>query len=262
MSNDTKYADVKSALEAVGKTVFVNFYYDFKDASISFDDLRNKLFADNPNSRSLQQGFRIPRARHIFQAGQELEALNIVIASRKLPDTIINKAKNILAEELRSKGLQSDRQKDQYFFSEVEREIIYSETKEFVYDNTPHPPKKRFHSLNAQYPRSKVVSKNALIKAGCLCEVDNNHPVFRRRNSDLNYTEPHHLIPVSAFSDFPDIDLDREQNVVSLCSHCHNLLHYGSEIDDTLKSLYEHRKDLLKSIGIEITYEELKKYYK
>ena len=33
MSNDTKYADVKSALEAVGKAVFVDFYYDFKNTS-------------------------------------------------------------------------------------------------------------------------------------------------------------------------------------------------------------------------------------
>lgn len=262
MSNDTKYADVKSALEAVGKAVFVDFYYDFKNTSMPFEVLRDKLYTENPNSRSKQQRFRIPRARHIFQIGQEIEALNIIIKSKKLPDNVIEKAKHILAKELQSQDLLSDKQNDLSFFREVDREIIYSDIKDFVYDNTPHPPKEATHSLIKQYHRSKIVSRNALIKAGCLCEVDNTHPVFKRKNSNMNYTEPHHLIPVYAFADFPDVDLDREQNVVSLCSHCHNLLHYGSEIDYVLKPLYEQRKELLKLIGLEITYEDLKKYYK
>lgn len=262
MSNDTKYADVKSALEAVGKTVFVDFYYDFKNTSMPFEELVDKLYNENPNSRSKQQRFRIPRARHIFQIGQEIEALNIIIESKKLPDSVIEKAKHILADELQNQELLSDIQNDIPFFREVDREIIYSDKKDFVYDNTPHLPKKATHSLIKQYPRSKLVSRNALIKANCLCEVDNEHLLFKRKNSDLNYTEPHHLIPVSAFADFPDVDLDREQNVVSLCSHCHNLLHYGAEFDVVLKTLYEQRKDLLKKIGIEISYEELEKYYK
>ena len=59
MSTDTKYTDVKSALEAVGKTVFVDFYYDFKNTNITIEELTNKLYTENPNSRSLQQRFRI-----------------------------------------------------------------------------------------------------------------------------------------------------------------------------------------------------------
>ena len=70
------------------------------------------------------------------------------------------------------------------------------------------------------------------------------------------------MIPLCAAKDFPNIDLDREQNVVSLCSNCHNWLHYGDETDVILKPLYEARKDLLKAIGAEITYEQLKAYYK
>ncbi|MDD7731030.1 MAG: HNH endonuclease, partial [Eubacteriales bacterium] len=85
--------------------------------------------------------------------------------------------------------------------------------------------------------------------------------VFTRRNSDKNYTEPHHIVPLSASADFPNVDLDREQNVVSLCSNCHNILHYGADFESILKPLYEKRKDLLKAIGVEISYEELKKYY-
>lgn len=262
MSNDTKYADVKSALEAVGKAVFVDFYYDFKNTSMTFEELRDKLYTENPNSRSKQQRFRKPRARHIFQIGQEIEALNIIIKSKKLPDDVIEKAKHILVEELLHNELESDRYDENSFIRDVEREVVYSDIKDFVYDNTPHPPKVAINTIIKLYPRSKVVSRNALIKARCLCEVDNKHPFFKRKNSDMNYTEPHHHIPVSAFAKFPEVDLDREQNIVSLCSYCHNLLHYGSEVDSVLKPLYEQRKELLKLIGIEISYEDLRKYYK
>ena len=39
---DTKYEDLNKTLAAVGKAVFVNFYYDFKDFSISKDELAKK----------------------------------------------------------------------------------------------------------------------------------------------------------------------------------------------------------------------------
>lgn len=95
-----------------------------------------------------------------------------------------------------------------------------------------------------------------------LCEVDNAHFIFRRKNATTTYTEPHHLVPLSAQKYFPDVNLDREQNVVSLCSNCHNNLHYGADIDEILKPLYEMRKELLQKIGIDISYKQLKNYYK
>lgn len=43
------------------------------------------------------------------------------------------------------------------------------------------------------------------------------------------------------------------QNIVSLCSHCHNLLHYGRFEDKKpiLEKLYNERKEALKECGIE-----------
>ncbi|MEF9839642.1 MAG: HNH endonuclease, partial [Lachnospiraceae bacterium] len=60
---------------------------------------------------------------------------------------------------------------------------------------------------------------------------------------------------------YPDVDLDCEQNIVSLCSNCHNLLHYGVDNEELLHLIYEQRKDLLSSIGITISFDELKRYY-
>ena len=54
------------------------------------------------------------------------------------------------------------------------------------------------------------------------------------------------------------------ENIVSLCSNCHNLLHYGrfTDKEPILEKLYKDRKEALKKVGLEITLEQLKEYYK
>ncbi|WP_252231127.1 HNH endonuclease [Clostridium sp. ZBS15] len=111
-----------------------------------------------------------------------------------------------------------------------------------------------------QYIRSSQVSVNALFLAEYMCEVDKNHKTFIRRKNGTNYTETHHLIPISRQNEFEN-SLDVEENVISLCSNCHNLLHYGKNFENVLKMLYEKRKDLLKNVGLEISYEKLLSYY-
>lgn len=76
----------------------------------------------------------------------------------------------------------------------------------------------------------------------------------------MAYTEPHHLVPMS-YSEKFEVSLDREENIVSLCSNCHNQLHYGEGFEVLLETLYNERKDYLKNIGIEITFEELLEMY-
>ena len=142
-----------------------------------------------------------------------------------------------------------------------ERQFIECFNKDFQYDNSPKSAPGKVERTQCIYPRKKEVSKNALRYANYLCEVDSNHFVFKRKNSQNNYTEPHHLVPLSAYCDFPNVDLDREQNIVSLCSNCHNLLHYGATYKDTLFGLYLRRKELLAQIGIVISFEQLLSYY-
>ena len=110
------------------------------------------------------------------------------------------------------------------------------------------------------YPRDRQTAINALAHAHYACEVDKKHPVFIRRTSDKGYTEPHHLIPM-AFQDRFDVSLDVEENIVSLCSNCHNQIHYGKDADKLLKMLYESRKKDLEKVGIKVTFDELIKMY-
>lgn len=92
------------------------------------------------------------------------------------------------------------------------------------------------------------------------CEINSDHPTFIRKNSGKNYTEPHHLVPM-AFSEQFNVSLDVEENIVSLCSNCHNQIHYGADADKLIEKLYEERKDALASVGIIITLEQLLSMY-
>lgn len=109
-------------------------------------------------------------------------------------------------------------------------------------------------------PRDLTVAFNALKKANFSCEVDNNHFLFLRKNSNINYTEGHHLIPLK-YQDMFDVNLDVEANIVSLCSNCHNQIHYGKDYEALISKLFNERKLRLDKCGIHITLEELLKLY-
>ena len=103
---------------------------------------------------------------------------------------------------------------------------------------------------------------DALEHADYLCEYDSSDRTFLRKNGK-NYTEPHHLIPISKYRDF-DYSVDVMENIVSLCSHCHNLLHYGRFEDKVpvLTKLYNDRIAALRKCGLDLTLEQLMSYYR
>lgn len=110
------------------------------------------------------------------------------------------------------------------------------------------------------YPRNRQTALNAIHHANYCCEINSTHESFIKRNSEHKYMEPHHLIPM-AFSDDFDKSLDNEANIISLCSNCHNEIHYGKNADKLIEELYYQRKNLLLQAGIEISLEELIKMY-
>lgn len=110
------------------------------------------------------------------------------------------------------------------------------------------------------YPRDRIVAVNALVHAKHKCEIKASHATFIRKSNNKPYTEPHHLVPLS-FSDNFAVSLDVEENVVSLCSTCHNHIHYGKDASKLITALYNQRKELLQQVGIYVTLEELLSMY-
>ena len=110
------------------------------------------------------------------------------------------------------------------------------------------------------YPRNKQTAINALAHANYECEIDSKHPTFIRKKGDRKYTEPHHFIPM-AFTEKFEVSLDVEENIVSLCSNCHNQIHYGKDADVLLQKIYEERKEILEEVGLKIEIRRLLEMY-
>lgn len=110
--------------------------------------------------------------------------------------------------------------------------------------------------------RNPKRAADALLKADFLCEYGPADRTFLRKNGKP-YTEPHHLIPICKYREF-SYSLDVLENMVSLCSHCHNLLHYGKFEDKIpiLTNLYNDRKTALDACGLSLTLDQLLSYYK
>lgn len=100
---------------------------------------------------------------------------------------------------------------------------------------------------------------------------------FERRSNvfgetNKNYLEVHHLIPVFIsskkpkllFDDFSFDEIDVAENMVCLCSNCHNKIHYGKfdEIEIMLEALYDIKESDLKNAQLDIGEDNLIEIYK
>lgn len=128
------------------------------------------------------------------------------------------------------------------------------------------PERKRISRISGNritYPRDPSVAKRALGRANHLCEVNPTHVSFLRRNGHVLYMEPHHLIPIS-FTDYFGVNLDREQNIFSLCSNCHNQIHYGKKEDVrelAAKLFFSRAQEICSILGREISIEDIYRIY-
>lgn len=184
------------------------------------------------------------------------EALNVIKEFRSISNKNVNLNKKTRVKNTIDKD-------DSNYIAKIEETTYKYEYKK---EKNPKPKKRRTPLKEKEsngknkYPRDSKIGYNALFAAEFKCEINKNHKTFRRRKDGTDYTEPHHLVPMSAQDDF-EYSLDREQNIVSLCSNCHNEIHYGENGNKLVEKLFNERKGHLKEIGIEITLDKLLKYY-
>lgn len=141
----------------------------------------------------------------------------------------------------------------------------------FAYDINSEKFKKQNNRVPVPYTRGNTtryktnarISKTALNLANYTCMGDHNHITFTSKLGK-QYMEAHHLIPMMAQKDF-SINIDRVENIVSICPICHSAIHLGDEATrlELLKKLYDIKEKELKSVGLNISFGELfSKYYK
>ena len=126
------------------------------------------------------------------------------------------------------------------------------------------------NNSSVKYKTNPRVAKTAVKLADYQCEYaklyNEKHLTFTSKFG-YQYVEAHHLIPMSAQTDFININLDRTENIVSLCPICHSSIHYGSsgERFKVLDALYKLKFPNLRRISneFEISINDLfEKYYK
>lgn len=178
---------------------------------------------------------------------------------------LLKTEKDIIMEDQSYYGLEYpalDIDYEDYSYIEALGKLSFQHT-DFKFEYSSRPKEKQapeYRNGRKYYPRDKQTGLNALAHANYLCEIDRSHATFLRRNSYENYTEPHHLVPM-AYSENFDVSLDIEENIVLLCSNCHNQLHYGEGMEELLRKLYLERKELLEKVEIKLSFKELLKLY-
>lgn len=116
------------------------------------------------------------------------------------------------------------------------------------------------YSPKGSYRRDRNIAGSALQKANYECEYDKEHESFISRKTNKPYMEAHHLIPMEFQRQFID-SIDIEENIICLCSRCHNEIHYGVDPEKIIKKLFKQRKEALVKVGIDITIDTLLEMY-
>lgn len=145
----------------------------------------------------------------------------------------------------------------------VSQSIAYdTNSSVFQQQNNRSPQLSAANSQSHRYPTDTRLAKTALKLAQYKCENNPSHITFTSKNN-TPFMEAHHLIPMTAQSNF-NINLDRTENLISLCPNCHSAVHYGADHERKiiLKNLYNKRIKSLQNIGIQIDLNTLfSKYY-
>lgn len=153
--------------------------------------------------------------------------------------------------------IKANETEDAELVQKIRNSSMVEQTVIFEYVGKPRKVKEPLDKDGVRiFPRDRQTAVNALARAKFSCEIDPQHPTFIRKHSDKNYTEPHHLVPL-AMQDKFDVSLDVEENIISLCSNCHNEIHYGKNADKLIRELYVKRKDYLVKAGIAVSEKNL-----
>lgn len=134
------------------------------------------------------------------------------------------------------------------------------ETENLYAEYSPSARPEKLIGENVSFKRNSEKAKKCIVLANYSCNLDITHNSFIAKNGKT-YMEAHHLVPLFA-QEFFEYSLDVDANIISLCPNCHRKLHYGDDIYNDLKKLYDDRIIYLQKSGINISFETLLELYR
>lgn len=177
---------------------------------------------------------------------------NINIITPKIPKAIIDETKDteylIYQEKLETEEIKI-----------TENNYINNSKNKPNIDNTNQSSKSQNYNRD---PKIGVIARRI---ANYNCQINSSHITFKNIQNN-NYVEIHHIIPISLQKHYwssLSINIDCLENVIALCPNCHRSIHLGNSNTkkQILKNVYNLKKEKLKEIGIDISYEQLLKFY-
>jgi len=261
---ETKYLFISLML------YFIKEYNYFKSTQVNHYITKNEILKYYPNENNfilaildilnnadkIHYLLDVCYGRYYFLEVHFLEVSNI----RNTPLKIINEFFEISLEKIDSSLYGNDP------LGLIEQEKItrssgYDEEEDVIRVNNRIP--ELSESVHSKFKTNSRLAKTIIKIKGYRCEVNNQHETFISKFNEL-YVEAHHLVPMSAQNDFLPINIDRMENIISLCPTCHRAIHYGIDKEKILRleKLYNDRVDCLNRAGIYISFDELlKRYY-
>ncbi len=126
-------------------------------------------------------------------------------------------------------------------------------------------PEQKSKSSSTRYKTDAKLARTVLKMNNYECEnaklLGVEHKTFISKKG-VQYQEAHHLIPMKAQKDFIQ-NLDVFENIVCLCPLCHKAIHNANRDGklDILTRIYGAKISSLKSIGINVSLEDLYNNY-
>lgn len=125
-------------------------------------------------------------------------------------------------------------------------------------DDTTIEGKRKLKSIFAM--RKRIARE----KSHYTCELEGYKGCryFTSKTTNHNYVEVHHFVPREFRNNFEN-SVDVLANYITLCPHCHRLIHLATDREriDVIRYIYNQRIDRLKKCGIEVEFKDLLCFY-
>lgn len=226
----------------------VDVKYHELDCPISYSKLIDELLTLQGNKGAFNKSKRINQG-YMFQLTKEQFELIFSQVTNQEIKQIISSLCSIDKREDLEEVNEERQQADKIHIGEIKS---YSPDEiEKLYVKRKNEKPQRLNATSRRYFTDSKLKATCLQLHGYKCEIDAEHKTFTNVTGLHEYVECHHLIPMKAQVDFPDLWLDDLFNLVSLCPTCHARIHYGNREakEYVFWKIYEQRKHEFKTKG-------------
>ena len=191
--------------------------------------------------------------------------VNLIDSPKEIQDYIYEEPEKVHKEVIKNETDENEID-DNYIekIDQIDENNVNPDVAEGAYKIPPQAIESE--KISKKYKRNPLLGRVAIEKAYYCCECNPHHETFTSAKTRKPFMEAHHLIPIKYQMEMYKkyhINIDCVENIGSLCPTCHRAFHNGTKEvkQKMIDTLYDKLYPRYKSIGLEITKEEIYKLY-